>query len=469
MAVVSWIRRSLREFDNTALVRASKKSEEVVPFYCVDERYFKETDLGYPRVRFWREALKSFKDRVDSQEGKKLVVRKGDPVEELKKIVEQTSAEKVLVNQDYTPYFRKVLEQAREEIDAEFEVLKDVTMFDKEEILTNSGTPYKVYSYYMKKWFEKEKRKPVETFAYKVPDLETDEIPEMEELGFERPEELEWEWEGSRESGLERLESFKDEIGFYKERRDIPAKDGTSRLSPHLKFGTVSIREVFWEMEELKEEVPSAREGIRKWQEELAWRDFYFQMLWNFPETVEKAFIKDFRELEWSRDNEKFKRWKEGKTGFPFVDAGMRQLRRTGWMHNRARMVVTSFASKDLWLDWQMVHTYFKKAYVDAELSSMIGGIQWAYSIGTDPQPYFRVFNPWTQGEDHDPEGEYIKEFVPELREVPGKYIHRPQEMPEDVQEESNCIIGEDYPEPIVDHSERRENALNNFKKAKGD
>ena len=467
MTVIAWLRRSLREFDNTSVIRASEESETVIPFYCVDDDYFRETELGYPRVKFWRESLEELKESLEDK-GKDLVIRKGKPVEQLKKIVKETDTEKVVVNQDYIPYFRELLEKLREELEVPVETVKDVVMFEKEEITTNKGTPYKVYTYFMKKWFKRDKRKPEEPEDYTVPDLKSDDIPSLEELGFEEPEDFEWKWNPGREGGLERLESFKDDIAFYNEKRDSPAVDGTSRISPHLKFGTVSIREAFWEMEEFKEEEPGAEDGVKTWQEELAWRDFYFQVLWNWPETVDTAFLEDFRELDWKTDKELFKKWKKGKTGYPFIDAGMRQLKRTGWMHNRARMAVTSFAAKDLWLDWRMVHEYFKRTYVDAELSSMIGGIQWAYSIGTDAQPYFRIFNPWTQGEDHDPDGEYIREFVPELEEVPDRYIHRPYKMPEEVQEEAKCIIGKDYPEPMVEHDEAREKALKRFKEAKG-
>ncbi len=466
MTVVSWIRRSLRDFDNTSIKKASREDDEVVPFYCVDTDYFREEELGYPRVKFWRDSLKSLKERMD-EKGKDLVVRKGNPVEKLEKVVEETNANKVVVNQDYTPYFRQLVKRVREQLDVELETVKDVVMFDKKEITTNKGTPYKVFTYFMKKWFEREKRKPERHRDYVVPDLESDRIPSLEELGFYKPEELVWQWNPSRKGGLERLEGFKEKIGFYKERRDQPSIDGTSKISPHLKFGTVSIREVFWEMEDLKREKPEYSDGVKEWQEELAWRDFYFQVLWNWPETVNNAFLEDFRDINWSKNDKLFEKWAKGKTGFPFIDAGMRQLRKTGWMHNRARMAVTSFAAKDLWLDWRKVHDYFSRNFVDAELSSMIGGVQWAYSIGTDAQPYFRIFNPWTQGEKHDPDGDYIRRFVPELEKVPDEYIHRPYEMPVQVQKKSGCEIGVDYPKPMVDHEKRRKKALENFKRMK--
>lgn len=465
MTAVVWIRRSLREKDNTALVEASKAHDEIIPFYTVDENYFRSADLGYPRVKFWRDSLKELQEKLREKD-RDLIIRKGKPVEQLKEIVEETGSKKIYFNRDYSPYARK-RDRKVENLDIEVETFKDTVIFEKDEILTNSGKPYKVYSYYAKKWFEKRKRRPEKVEDYSVPNIGSEEIPSLDELGFQQDIDV---WEGGRKKGLERLEEFKEKISDYDKDRDYAWKDSTSKLSPHLKFGTISIREAFWMAERIKARNPKS-EGPKVWQEELAWRDFYFQLLWNHPETKNKAFREKYRELEWRSRKDASKDWNrftEGKTGYPFIDAGMRQLKNTGWMHNRLRMVVTSFACKDLWLDWRDLHEYFSKMFVDAETASMIGGIQWAYSIGTDAQPYFRVFNPWSQGERYDPDGEYIREWVPELRKVPDKYIHRPAEMPEDVQKEADCIIGSDYPSPIVDHSVKREQAIKKFEAVDG-
>ncbi|MFB6145375.1 MAG: deoxyribodipyrimidine photo-lyase [Candidatus Nanohaloarchaea archaeon] len=471
MTAIAWIRRSLREHDNTALVEASKVHDEVIPFYVVDEEYFRNSELGYPRVRFWRDSLLDLKERM-KENGKDVVIGKGKPVEELEKLVEETGADAIYFNRDYSPYSKKRDAKVHElegNLGVEVKEFKDIVMFEKEEITTNKGDPYKVYSYYRDKWFEKEKKRPAEVEEYEVPGIESDEIPSLEELGFQRPDELDWTWKPGREGAEERIEDFKQRIGDYDDKRDFPAEDATSKLSPHLKFGTVSIREVFWEAERMKARNNVDDEGVRVWQEELAWRDFYFQVMWNHPHCVEKPFLEEYEAIEWEDDEERWQRFIDGKTGYPMVDAGMRQLKKEGWMHNRLRMIVTSFCAKDLHLDWKMLHDYFKKTFVDAELASMIGGIQWAYSIGTDAQPYFRVFNPWTQGEKYDPEGYYIREYVPELEEVPDKYIHEPHEMPEEVQEESGCIIGEDYPAPVVNHDEEREKAVEMFETVKQD
>lgn len=470
MTAIVWIRRSMREHDNTALVEASREHEEVIPFYIIDENYFSQASLGYPRVKFWHDSLKELKQSLDNKKGKSLVVRRGKPLRELKKIVNETDADSIYHNRDYTPYSRKRDEKIGKELKAPVKSFKDIVMFEKKEILTNSKTPYKVYTYYSKKWFNKEKRRPQETEKYTTPNIKSNDIPSLNELGFQKPEEMTV-WNGGREKGLERLEAFKDKIWTYDENRDYAWKDATSKLSPHLKFGTVSIREVFWEAERLKARNPdSETSGIKTWQEELAWRDFYMQVLWNWPETIQKPFLEDYENISWRSKEEAEEDWEafiEGKTGFPFVDAGMRQLKRTGWMHNRLRMVVTSFACKDLWLDWKDVHDYFKKMFVDAETAAMVGGIQWAYSIGTDAQPYFRVFNPISQGEKYDPQGKYIRKWVTELEEVPDEHIHKPHKMNEEQQKKYNITIDKDYPRPIVDHGKRRKDAIESFEDAK--
>lgn len=469
MTAIVWFRRSMRKYDNTALVEASKRHDEIVPLYVVDENYFETADLGYPRVSFWHDSLKELKKRLQ-EDGKDLVIRKGKPVEELEKLIDRVGADALYYNRDYSPYARNRDQKVEENLECEVKSFKDIVMFEKREILTNKGDPYSVYSYYRDKWFDRDKRRPQEPEEFETPSIDSDDIPSLKQLGFEEPDGMKV-WEGGRENGLERLEAFKDKIWNYEDCRDLPAKDATSKLSPHLKFGTISIREAFWMAERIKARNPNRdTSGIKTWQEELAWRDFYFQMLWNFPHTADEPYLEKYSSIEWKKKEEvpeRWKAWKNGETGYPFVDAGMRQLKKTGWMHNRLRMVVTSFACKDLWLDWRDVHEYFSKMFVDAETASMIGGIQWAYSIGTDAQPYFRVFNPVSQSKDHDPGGEYIRKHVEELQDVPDQYIHEPWRMPEDIQEESDCIIGEDYPERVVDHDKQREKAIERFEEAK--
>ena len=401
-----------------------------------------------------------------------MVIRKGKPIEELQKLIRETQADKVYFNHGYTPYSRERDQKAKQELDAEVESFKDLVMFEKEEITTNKGSPYKVYTYFAKKWFKKEKPRPREIKNYQTPQLESREITPLQELGYTQPDYMNYQWEAGRQKAEEKLENFLEEdIWHYHDRRDLASRDATSRLSPYIKFGNISIRELYWRSERIKARNPDKdTEGIKTWQEELAWRDFYQQVLWNHPRTTEKPFLEQYQEIQWRSKEEAQQDWQrftEGRTGYPFVDAGMRQLRETGWMHNRLRMVVTSFACKDLWLDWRDLHDYFSRMFVDADIAAMVGGIQWAYSIGTDAQPYFRVFNPTSQSKDYDPDGEYIRQFIPELREYPDQYIHEPWKAPQTVQQSTQTIIGQDYPEPIVDHDTKRKEAINKFEQVR--
>ncbi len=467
MTAIAWIRREMRVRDNTALVRAAQDHDTVVPFYVVDTDYFDQGDaddlgLGWPRVKFWHDSLRELRDLLRDR-GTDLIVRQGSPHEELQEIVAGTDADAVYTNDDHTPYARQRDEEISDALDVPFTRFEDVMMHAPDTIYTNQGDPYQVFTYYWKTWRDMDKPEPRDVPVFAAPDVNVGRIPSLSALGWDDPGMDVM--PGGREAGLARIDAFMDDIAFYGDRRDEPAADATSRLSPHLKFGTVSIREAFHAAEDAR--TPETSDGVEAWQRQLAWRDFYMQVLHHHPRTVTEPFQEQYASIDWETDPGYWEAFVNGETGYPFIDAGMRQLQETGWMHNRARMAVTSFAAKDLHLDWQDVHDHFNAMFVDAELSAMIGGIQWAYSIGTDAQPYFRVFNPWTQGEDHDPGGDYIRARVDELEDVPDEYVHRPHEMPQEVQEDAGCIIGEDYPEPIVDHAAERERAIERFEQAR--
>jgi deoxyribodipyrimidine photo-lyase len=244
----------------------------------------------------------------------------------------------------------------------------------------------------------------------------------------------------------------------YAQRRDFPAQDGTSRLSPYLRFGALSVRSCFREAREAAADSPPAARGIAKWLDELVWREFYAAILESFPRVLRGAFRPEYERLRWNRDERGFRAWCEGRTGYPFVDAAMRQLAATGWMHNRARMVVASFLAKDLLVDWRRGERFFMQHLVDGDPASNDGGWQWAASTGTDAQPYFRIFNPVAQGLRFDPDGAYVRRYVPELARLPGAAAHRPWDSPR---------AAPDYPPPIVDHAARREEALARYREAR--
>ncbi|MBI5404478.1 MAG: deoxyribodipyrimidine photo-lyase [Ignavibacteriae bacterium] len=259
---------------------------------------------------------------------------------------------------------------------------------------------------------------------------------------------------------------FKSKIKNYAVDRDFPAIEGTSLLSAHLHFGTISIRECFRAYKEAAKDTKGTDE-IYKWREELIWREFYYSITYHFPHVINSAFKKDYDKVKWNYDKRMFKLWCEGKTGFPIVDAGMRQLNKEGWMHNRVRMIVAMFLTKDLLIDWRWGEKYFAEKLIDLDFSSNNGGWQWSASTGCDAQPYFRIFNPYLQSKKYDSDGIYIKRYVPELTNVKTKYIHNPSEMPAAEQSACGVIIGNDYPAPIVNHSEVSKIAIETFKNIK--
>ncbi|MDY6769334.1 MAG: deoxyribodipyrimidine photo-lyase, partial [Candidatus Nanohaloarchaea archaeon] len=284
MTAIAWLRRAMRVPDNTALVRAAEEHDAVVPVYVVDTDLFADRALGYPRVRFWHGALHDLQDQLD-EHGSRLVVRHGTPVEELRAVVDAADADAVFYNRDYTPYARDRDERVAAALDVPATAVKDLAMHDRDEIMTNSGSPYRVYSYYRDKWFDRAKQGPSPAPSFTTPTVASDDIPSRDALGVEEPDGFDWVWTPTRQGGLARLDAFRERIGDYDEMRDEPAADATSRISPHLKFGTVSVREAF-QAAEAAREAGADRDGVRVWEEELAWRDFYFQVLWHWPETV---------------------------------------------------------------------------------------------------------------------------------------------------------------------------------------
>jgi deoxyribodipyrimidine photo-lyase len=246
--------------------------------------------------------------------------------------------------------------------------------------------------------------------------------------------------------------------------------DGTSKLSPYLRFGMLSARQAIVAARQAISQAKSeeTRKGAETWLNELIWREFYMGILYNFPHVRRQSFRENLRGIRWENDPAMFDAWREGQTGYPIVDAGMRQLRAIGWMHNRARMIVAAFLTKDLLIDWRWGERHFMQHLIDGDPAANNGGWQWSAGTGTDATPYFRIFNPVTQGERHDPHGNYVHRWIPELANVPARYIHKPWQQPLSMQQQSNCVIGKDYPAPIVDHQWARQRALATYKAARG-
>jgi deoxyribodipyrimidine photo-lyase len=471
---VFWHRRDLRTTDNLGLAAAAD-SEEVLPVFCFDDAVLEHA--GPPRVAFMLDALRELRARY-RELGSDLVVRYGDPSAVIPTIAETLDADRVVWNHDYSGLAEERDEAVRAALDDDdgvsHEQVHDAVHHRPGDIRTNAGDPYSVYTYFWKKWRDREKDDPApEPDAEALVDpepldgVEGGSVPTVADLGFDEPEADVPEAGSQRARAL--LEEFCEDGGIYRyaDRRDYPADGNTSRLSPHLKFGTIGVREVYERAQEAREaaDTGSERESVDEFVGQLAWREFYAQVLY-FDQNVVTENYKDYEHpIEWRDDPEALQAWKDGETGYPIVDAGMRQLREEAYVHNRVRMIVAAFLTKDLLIDWRAGYDWYREKLADHDTANDNGGWQWAASTGTDAQPYFRVFNPTTQGERYDPNAEYIAEYVPELRGVPADVIHDWPELSVPERREH----APDYPDPIVDHSERREEAIAMFELARGD
>ncbi|MGB6033942.1 MAG: deoxyribodipyrimidine photo-lyase [Bacteroidota bacterium] len=450
--VVVWMRRALRVEDNTPLDAAIRDAETVVPVICLrgEQKY----SVSTPRREFIRSALKDLEDRLESLGGR-LVVRVGDPVKIIPAVARDHAADAVYAIDVYdgptqardTTISRRLRSEGRE-----WRTYKDAILFDGKEILAGSGAPYRVYTPFRKAWLAQAENVPrvlprirsISTPAPAASDIPLSSVP-----GFEVSHRV-----GVASEARRRLIAFcRGGLLKYREQRDSPGMDGTSRLSIYLAHGAISIRTVYWKAREvLAEALPARRSSVETFIAELIWREFYYGILQNFPFVLERSFREEMNEIPWSRDRSRLTAWSEGRTGYPIVDAGMRQLNTEGWMHNRARMIVASFLTKDLHISWQEGEKYFFERLIDADYASNNGGWQWTAGTGTDASPWFRIFNPVLQAKKFDPAGDYIRKYVPELSAVPQRRIHAPWEMSDAEQSDAGCTIGRDYPAPIVDH-----------------
>lgn len=483
---IHWFRRDLRLTDNTALARATVEADQVIGLFVLDPNLLDNKKMCEARIAFLYQSLTELAIKLEAA-GSRLIVRRGNPLVELQKLLKQSGAEKLYYNRDYTTYARKRDQQIEDGLKgfAELEVIscKDLVIFEKDEILTGSGTPFKVYTPYKNRWLHQvtneisgpsEMRKASleikEPALKNLTSLTVPSLPKGYEKLFFMPagedaaaRHLE-EWTGYKASKAK----GEGAVGEYTDTRNLPGTVGTSRLSVFLRSGTISPRQCYREALEAQDRFhsPTKEKSCETWISELIWRDFFYQVIWNFPEVAGESFQPKFRRLRWERNEAHFKAWCEGRTGYPVVDAGMRQLNTINWMHNRARMIAASFLVKDLRIDWRLGERYFWEKLVDYDQPSNNGNWQWIASTGIDAQPYFRIFNPTDQGKKYDPDGRYVREWVPELAKVPNKYIHAPEEMPEKLQKELGIIIGKDYPAPLVKHSEAQTRTLDEYRRA---
>lgn len=472
MRGIVWFRRDLRLNDQPALTAACGECDEVIPLFVFDEPLLQSHVFGSACVNFMLGCLQDVAASLASR-GITLQWRRGAPVEEIVHVARAWKANVVYWNRDYEPGAierDRVVQQQLAQIGVIVRTFKDHVVFEAEEVRSATGEPMQRYSAYRARWWTK--WQAVKPTALPVSRLLKAEkaaslpipppLPSATDLGYE-PALLSIE-PGER-SAQKRLRRFvEDPIHTYVTGRNRPAVGGSSILSPHFRFGTLSPRTaVHAALASLTQGRRVSRPDVFTWIDELVWREFFQQVLAAFPRVIDGPFrqipVPAPRAPGIERDR-LFQAWCEGKTGFPIIDAGMRQLNRTGWMHNRVRMIVASFLVKDLRIDWQSGEWYFMQRLIDADVAANNGNWQWCASTGTDSMPEYRIFNPMLQSKRFDPKGEYIRKYVPELAIVPTDRIHAPHLMTHEEQALAECRIGIDYPSPIVDHQQARDEYL---------
>ena len=457
---IYWFRGDLRISDNTALYQAIEQAAEVIPVYLLSTWKKKHSWTGANRQEFLCSCLASLSGNLNALGGS-LIIRAGEPVAELLKLGREAGADAIFFNQDSAPYGIQV----QERLSAEAEKLRiltrsfnDITIFGPGEILTKSGEPFRVFTPYARAWHAREKPAVSPTIrSIRVPvGMRTDPLPSLKHWHLHSEGKI---VEGGEKMALTRLKKFLGGAALaYGSNRNLPGEEATSRLSQDLRFGTISPRQIYSRCLELSQKVSATeRRSINTFINEIIWREFYMQILANFPQVLENDFSDKFRNLEWEENESAFNRWSNGETGFPIVDAGMRQLNATGYMHNRIRMIVAMFLTKDLHIHWKRGEQYFLQKLTDGDIAANNGGWQWSAGTGADAAPYFRIQNPWTQTRKFDPEGKYIKRWVNELKEVdPEKFMDPP-----------TAPLAKGYPLPMVDHGKEREKALQSFNRAR--
>ena len=464
-----WFRRDLRDYDHAALYHALKNSNQVFCIFVFDTEILDQLkNKADRRVEFIWESVKELKAALQSHGGD-LIVAHGKACEVIPQQAKTLGVNAVLSNRDYEPSAIERdanVAQQLAQASIEFHQFKDQVIFEKDEVLTQQGKAYGVFTPYKNAHLKKLndfylKPYPSDRYFNHLASHQAKSMLDLEDLGFQRTNLSEMKLPTGMQGAKALFEDFTSRINQYNDARNYPAVKGPSYLSVHLRFGTISIRHLArtaWQM---------AGIGPETWLNELIWRDFYFQILHHHPKIASgQAYKAEFNALNFSNELALFEAWCQGKTGYPLVDAAMRQLNQTGYMHNRLRMVVASFLVKDLLIDWRWGERYFAENLIDFDFSANNGGWQWAASTGCDAQPWFRIFNPITQSEKFDPAGKFIRKYVPELAACSDKEIHAPWLIPAMRQTMLALKIGESYPEPIVNHAIQREKALSLYKAA---
>ncbi len=464
---IHWHRRDLRLFENPAVEFHQRKKLPWLGVFCFDDKFLSRKDFSQHRFALFLQTLQVLQNEYQEKGGRLLVVNEAPQIA-IPKIIQYFQNKKIDIhsltfNRDYEPFARKrdlEIQHLLADLNVPIETFQDHLIFEPQSILKDDGKFYQVFTPYSKKWLHEFAKLPKPTkvkvprqipslpflkdFPYKDclqemiqknSALTTIQIPELKKTTISN-----------------KLKKIKAQIKDYQKNRDFPALSATSMLSMHIKNGSITTRQI---LDYLGVDRNSSNPGAQTFLKEIIWREFYYSILWHRPDVEQRAFNLKYQNLKWENNMTLFNHWRNGTTGFPIIDAGMRELKTTGWMHNRVRMIVASFLTKDLLIDWRWGERHFMQTLLDGDLAANNGGWQWAASTGCDAQPYFRVFNPWLQSEKFDPEGEYIRKFVPELRDLPTKNLHK-----------EDADRGVHYPKPIVQHSVQKMKAIMLYKKA---
>jgi len=470
---IVWFRQDLRIADNPALHAAVESGRPVIALYVLDDETPGTWRMG-GASRWWLHGSLTQLARDLESINVPLVLRRGNSLSEVRDVVTACSAGAVFWNRLYEPFAiarDTQIKQALKASGTDVTSHKACVLFEPWEAETKSGGPYRVFSPFWRHCLRELDAPGPPLPAPKCGTLAATAPPSesLDDWGL-LPTNPDWagglrdSWKPGSQSACDRLTAFLDDaVADYKDARDKPGIDGTSRLSPHLHFGEISPRHVYWGAKAQADRHPSASKSIDKFIAELGWREFAYHLIYHYPSIPTDNYLDRFDAFPWREDAENLAAWQQGMTGYPMVDAGMRQLWQTGWMHNRLRMIVASFLAKHLMIDWRSGEDWFWDTLVDADLAVNAASWQWVAGSGADAAPYFRIFNPISQGGKFDPDGDYVRRYVPELAALPDKFLFSPWTAPDSVLKEAGIVLGKDYPEPIVDHASARARALEGY------
>lgn len=469
-----WLRRELRHNDNKIIAKALEWGDEILPIFIFDKNILKRfSNKNDPRLSFLYDVVNKLNNKFAEFNGE-LNIFYGDSIDIITNLVAFLAEDyevAVFAGEDFEPSSKKrdsaVYDNLQQQKKAKLNLVLDHLLIHPDKLLKDDEEPYKVYTPFKKKFYKiitdqdyKSENYQLKNKIHKFSNQQKSELNKqynlllwseniLQNIGYNY---VDYNWSIDKfKNNISNF--FNTKINAYQKQRDFLAELGTSQISPFLRFGLISIRELYSEANNC--------DNSQTWLDELVWREFYAYILHNYPETVDTEFQEKYRKLAWHKSDDLFKKWCDGQTGYPIIDAAMRQLKTENWMHNRARMIVASFLTKDLLIDWRKGEEHFAQYLMDYEQASNVGGWQWAASTGTDAQPYFRIFNPILQSKKFDSKAEYIKKYVPELKDVDSKVVHDPFEM------QKKGIKPDNYPDPIVDHYKMRDQALQMFKEVK--